>query len=270
MDEYVATQERERSQWRNYVSLLRFPYHSSFVGVLLGSLIATRQWSALLIWRTFLLYISMTVLLYGGIYALNAITDAEKDSRHPLKQYRPVASGEISRRAAAVFAAGLIFFGFISGWVWLGAESMPVYLLLLILNLAYSFCFRNVVVLDVIFNSVTHPPRFWLGIWLAGGSFEWGWLILVFLFGIGMAASRRFVDLNNAAWKSRRSLPKYSRHRLLAIKCVAFAAIVLLWILSRPSFQIPYVATVCAYIVCVGGIEFIPRIRALFEKIWLR
>ena len=111
MHEYVATQGRERSQLRNYVSLLRFPYHSSFVGV----------------------------LLYGGIYALNAITDAEKDSRHPLKQFRPVASGEISRRAAAVFAAGLIFFGFISGWVWLGDESMHVYLLLLIINLAYSY-----------------------------------------------------------------------------------------------------------------------------------
>ena len=133
-----------------------------------------------------------------------------------------------------------------------------------------SFCFRNVVVLDVIFNSATHPPRFWLGMWLAGGSFEWRWLILVFMFAIGIAASRRFVDLNNAAWKSPRSLPKYSRNRLFAIKFVAFAAIVLLWIVSRPSSQIPYVVTVCAYIVCVAGIEFIPRIRTLFEKIWLR
>ena len=44
---------------------------------------------------------------------------------------------------------------------------MPVYVLLLALNLSYSLCFRNLFVLDVIFNSATHPPRFWLGMWLA-------------------------------------------------------------------------------------------------------
>ena len=85
----------------------------------------------------------MNVLLYGGLYSLNAITDAEADSRHPLKRTRPVASGEISRKAAGVFAAGLIVAGFVTGWVWLGLEVMPVYLLLLALNVSYSLCFRN-------------------------------------------------------------------------------------------------------------------------------
>jgi 4-hydroxybenzoate polyprenyltransferase len=183
---------------------------------------------------------------------------------------RPVASGEISRRAAGVFAAGLITAGFVTGWMWLGKEVLPVYLLLLILNLSYSLCFRNLRVLDVIFNSATHPPRFWLGMWLAGGALVWEWLVLVFLFAIGMSASRRSVDLNNGSWKSRRSLPKYSRLNLLVIKSVAFGAIVLLWIVSRPTFQIPYIVTVCAYVVCVGGIETVPRIRSGFERLWLR
>jgi hypothetical protein len=147
---------------------------------------------------------------------------------------------------------------------------MPVYVLLVTLNLSYSLCFRNLLVLDVIFNSVTHPPRLWLGIWLAGGAIEWQWLALVFLFAVGMAASRRSVDLSDGAWKSRRSLPKYSKRDLLVIKWIAFAAIVLLWLVSRPTFQVPYIVTLCAYIVCVGGIETVPRIRALFEKIWLR
>ena len=87
-----------------------------------------------------------------------------------------------------------------------------------VLNLSYSLCFRNLFAFDVIFNSVTHPPRFWLGMWLAGGAFAWDWLALVFLFAIGLAASRRSVDLNHGSWKSRRSLPKYSRLDLLVIK----------------------------------------------------
>ena len=270
MYDYMQTEVRTRSQWLNYVALLRIHYHCSFVGVLLGALVVTRHWPGLLFWRTFLLYVSMNVLLYGGIYSLNAITDADADSRHPLKQTRPVASGEISRLAAGVFAVVLMVAGFVTGWMWLGLEIIPVYLLLLLLNLAYSLCFRNVLVLDVIFNSATHPPRFWLGMWLAGGGLAWEWLGLVFLFAIGMSASRRSVDLNHGSWKSRRSLPRYSRINLLVIKSAAFGAIVLLWIVSRPAFQVPYIVTVCAYVVYVGGIEAVPRIRALFEKLWLR
>ena len=270
MYEYVQTEVRERSHWLNYFVLLRFHYHCSFVGVLIGALIVTRHWAGPMLGRTILLYVSMTVLLYGGLYSLNAITDAEADSRHPLKQTRPVASGEISRKAAGVFAAGLIVAGFVTGWVWLGLEVMPVYVLFLVLNLSYSLCFRNLFVLDVIFNSATHPPRFWLGMWLAGGGFVWEWLVLVFLFAIGMSASRRSVDLNHGSWKSLRSLPKYSRHNLLVIKSVAFGMILLLWIVVQPTFQIPYIVTACAYVVCVGGIEAVPGIRALFERLWLR
>ena len=272
MYEYTITQvgTHKLSQLRNYVSLLRFHYHSSFIGILQGALLITRDMQWPLLWRIFLVYLSLNVLLYGGLYSLNAITDAEGDSRHPSKKNRPVASGEISRRSAGVFAAGLIFAGFVTGWAWLGLESMPVYVLFLVLNVSYSLCFRNLFALDLIFNSATHPPRFWLGVWLAGGQSSWEWLVLVFLFAIGMSASRRSIELLHCSWKSRRTLASYSRLNLLAIKIAVFGIILLLWIGSRPTFQIPYIATVCAYVVCVGGIETVPRIRSLFERLWLR
>lgn len=272
MYEYTTTQvgTHRLSQLRNYISLLRFHYHSSFTGILLGTLVITRQWQWPLVGRIFLLYLSLNVLLYGGLYSLNAITDAEGDSRHPWKKNRPVASGEISRKTAGVFAAGLIVAGFVTGWAWLGLESMPVYVLFLALNVSYSLCFRNLVVLDLIFNSATHPLRFWVGTWIAGGHSRWEWLVLVFLFAIGLSASRRSVDLLHCSWKSRRALARYSRLNLLTIKIAVFGMIVLLWILSRPTFNIPYIVTVCAYVVCVGGIEAVPRIRSLFERLWLR
>lgn len=272
MYEYTATQvgTHRLSQLRNYISLLRFQYHTSFVAILLGALVITRQWQWPLLWRLFLLYLSLNVLLYGGLYSLNAITDAESDSRDPRKKHRPVASGEISRKTAGVFAAGLIVAGFATGWAWLGLEILPVYVLLLALNVSYSLCFRNLFVLDLIFNSATHPPRFWLGAWLAGGYSRWEWLVLVFLFAIGISASRRSVELLHCSFESRRSLASYSRRSLLAIKIAVFAMIVLLWIVSWPTFHIPYIVTVCAYVVCVGGIEAVPGIRKLFERLWLR
>jgi hypothetical protein len=270
MSEQVLSEVRAGSHWRYYVALLRFPYHSSFVGVLLGILIVTRHWSGPLVGRIFLLYVSLNVLLYGGLYSFNAITDTDADSRNPIKRFRPLASGAISRKTAGAFAASMIAAGFITGWAWLGLEVMPVYLLLFALNVSYSLFFRNVFLLDVIFNSATHPPRFWLGMWLAGGGVEWKWLALVFLFAIGLAASRRSVLLNHGSWESSGPLAKYSTLNLLLIKGAALVAIVLLWVVSRPTFQIPYIVTVCAFIVLVGGIETVPRIRSAFEKLWLR
>jgi hypothetical protein len=270
MSDQTLSLVRARGSWRSYIPLFRFHYHSSFVGVLLGVLIVTRQWSGPLVWRIFLVYVSLNVLLYGGLYTLNAITDAETDSRRPFKRSRPVASGAVSRQAAATFAAGLLVAGFVTGWVWLGVEVMPVYLLFFVLNVLYSFFFRDIFVLDIVFNSVTHPPRFWLGMWLAGGGFAGDWLALVFLFAIGVSASRRSVLLSRDSWESRGPLAKYSAVNLLVIKGVALAAIILLWAVNRPSFQMPYILTVCAYVVIVGGIEVVPRIRSFFETLWLR
>jgi hypothetical protein len=270
MSDQTLSQVTAHDAWRNYFALFRFHYHSSFIGVLLGALVVTLNWSAPLIWRIFLLYLSLNVLLYGGLYTLNAITDADSDSRRPFKNSRPVASGVVSRKAAGVFAVGLITAGFATGWAWLGLEVMPVYVLLFVLNVSYSLLFRNLFLLDVFFNSVTHPPRFWLGMWIAGGGLAWDWLGLVLLFAVGMAASRRSVLLNHGSWELRGPLARYSSVNLRVIKCAAFGAIVLLWVMIRPGFQIPYIVTVCAYVVFVGGIEAVPRIRSTFETLWLR
>src|SRR6185436_13708502 len=115
MSDQVLTQVRADKYSRDYVALLRFHYHSSFVGVLLGALIVTRHWSGPLVLRIFLLYVSLNVLLYGGLYSFNAITDAEADSRSVFKRYRPLASGAVSRTAAGTFAACLVAAGFVTG-----------------------------------------------------------------------------------------------------------------------------------------------------------
>jgi hypothetical protein len=46
MYEYTATQvgTHKLSQLRNYISLFRFHYHSSFIGILLGAFVITRDW----------------------------------------------------------------------------------------------------------------------------------------------------------------------------------------------------------------------------------
>jgi 4-hydroxybenzoate polyprenyltransferase len=270
MNERSIVDHLLNARWVNYVKLIRFPYHLSFVGVVLGILIVDRHWSARLMFELFLLYISFNVLLYGGLYTINAITDADADSLHPLKRNRPVASGAISSGAAAAFSFALIVGGFLTGWAWFGSGVMPVYLLVTGLNISYSLLFRNIPVADILLNGATHPPRFWLGLWLAGGNLVWAWLALVFLFATGMSASRRSVELNYGLLESRVSLKKYTSRSLFIIKLVALVGILLLWRLNQSSFQLPYVVTICTYLMFVVGIDLVPGIRSRFERLWQR
>ena len=257
-------------RWGDYVRLIRFPYHLSFVGVLLGVVIVKQHWTALLVRDIFLLYVSFNVLLYGGLYTINAITDAEADSRHPRKHNRPVASGAVPDDVATLFSVVLIASGFLTGWAWFGPGVIPVYVMVLVLNLSYSFLFRNVPVADILFNSATHPLRFWLGMWLAGGNLRWDWLTLVFLFATGISASRRSVELNHDPLESRISLRSYTHRNLFVMKAVGLLGIVVLWILNRPRIQLPYAVTFCAYLIFVVSIDAVPRVRSGFEKLWLK
>src|SRR5918997_2534020 len=54
-----------------------------------------------------LLAFAVFCALSGAVYAANDVLDVEEDSKHPLKRFRPVASGEISARAALLFAGVL-------------------------------------------------------------------------------------------------------------------------------------------------------------------
>jgi len=257
-------------RWRDYVRLIRFPYHISFVGVLLGVAIVKQRWPTPLLRDIFLLYVSFNVLLYGGLYTINAISDAEADSQHPRKRIRPLASGAIPSDVAALLSFALIASGFLTGWAWLGPGVIPVYGIVFALNISYSFLFRNVPVADILFNSATHPPRFWLGMWLAGGCFAWDWLTLVFLFAMGIATSRRSVELNHVPLEARISLRSYTHRKLFVIKLAGLSGILLLWKLNRPPLQLPYFVTFCAYLLLVGAIDIVPRVRSGFEKLWQR
>ena len=46
--------------------------------------------------------------LSGAIYLINDLIDVDKDRQHPVKRYRPIASGSLPRRTAAAFAVALL------------------------------------------------------------------------------------------------------------------------------------------------------------------
>lgn len=87
-------------------------------------------------------------LMSSAVYIMNDLADVESDREHPTKQYRPLPSGQLSpgvaRIAAVFFAVGTLVAGFslntIFGWILLGY---------LMIQVAYTFALKNVVLLDV-------------------------------------------------------------------------------------------------------------------------
>jgi 4-hydroxybenzoate polyprenyltransferase len=88
-------------------------------------------------------------LLSGVVYMVNDIADVEADRQHPQKRKRPIASGELSARAA-ILASCVILAALAPISIWLSPNFAMVALAYLVLNLAYSRWLKHIVLIDVI------------------------------------------------------------------------------------------------------------------------
>lgn len=82
------------------------------------------------------------------IYVINDIADRERDAKHPKKRYRPIASGEITPSQGLLIAAVLILavIALVSSLDFRFIITLAVYL---VMNIAYSFYLKEVVLIDV-------------------------------------------------------------------------------------------------------------------------
>ncbi|HZY57207.1 MAG TPA: UbiA family prenyltransferase, partial [Rubrobacteraceae bacterium] len=105
--------------------------------------------------------------LSGAVYAANDVLDVAEDRKHPTKRLRPVASGEISVRIAALYAvllaAGGLALAFFVGLV-VGLAGLAY----LVLQAVYTLILKHVVVLDVMSISAGFVIRALAGVAAVG------------------------------------------------------------------------------------------------------
>lgn len=75
--------------------------------------------------------------------------DADKDALHPIKKTRPIASGEISKKAAGILAVILASASLITSLYCFGIYKTLYVLVYFILNLAYSLQLKKIALLDI-------------------------------------------------------------------------------------------------------------------------
>lgn len=87
-------------------------------------------------------------LVSGAIYVLNDLSDRERDRAHPTKRNRPIASGLISPRLAAIMIVVLAVIGLSCAFA-LDLSFGIVIVIYIIIQALYSIHLKNVALLDV-------------------------------------------------------------------------------------------------------------------------
>src|SRR3989344_1718316 len=163
-------------------------------------------------------------LASSAVYLLNDIVDLPKDREHPFKKLRPLAAGKLSKSTAAVAAMILgtpaVWGGFYLSWQF--GLTVVGYVLL---NIAYSFYLKNLIILDVFTIAIGFVIRVVAGAVAISVPFS-SWLILcTFFLTLFLAINKRKSELIfSSASGSRKVLQNYSPAFLDQMGIVALAA----------------------------------------------
>src|SRR4051812_25044030 len=82
-------------------------------------------------------------------YLVNDLRDAPLDRRHPEKRHRPIASGELSERVAAIAAVALAAIGIGISFAWVEPGVAGFVALYGVITVAYSLILKRLVIIDV-------------------------------------------------------------------------------------------------------------------------
>jgi hypothetical protein len=252
------------------LSLLKFRYHLSFAGVIVGALLFAPRVDAGLLWRLAVVYVSFNLLLYGGIYTFNDIADRRADAAHPCKRRRPIASGVVPVRVAVAISVALVTSGLL-----LIAWLLPVGVLLaaagaLAMNVAYSGGGRNLPFVDILLNSAPHPVRFLIGATLVERTPPAGHLIAWLCLAAGVSCVRRLVEKGAPGSSARSTLAWYSEGGLTAVTNVGLVLVIALAVVDRLASPGFYTVVLGGYLVFVIGARRPGRLREAGAWLWLR
>ena len=154
--------------------------------------------------------------LSGTVYLLNDVADLERDRLHPSKRLRPIASGALSPRAAALLAL-VLGLGSLGLSALLGLPFVLCAGLYLALNVLYSFRLKEIVILDVLSVSLGFVLRAVAG-GVAIGVLISDWLLVcTLLLAMFLALAKRrheLVSLTTSATGHRKILAEYSPYLL--------------------------------------------------------
>ncbi|MCB0167829.1 MAG: decaprenyl-phosphate phosphoribosyltransferase [Anaerolineae bacterium] len=167
------------------------------------------QWEPLL--KTILGFF-LLCLISGTIYLINDLVDIDKDRQHPIKKNRPIPAGQLPVTVAIAAVIILLIIGLPMSFL-----LDPIFGLIitayLILQIAYSFILKNMVIIDVMTIAVGFVMRVACGVFLIQAERFSPWLyvftVLLALF-LGFGKRRQELVMLNGQSSTRSILNQYN------------------------------------------------------------
>ena len=133
-------------------------------------------------------------LISGTVYILNDLCDYKRDLAHPEKRNRPIPSGRLPRSLAMFCGISIgiisVFLSFVlsPAFGWIAASY-------LLMNIAYSFFLKNIVILDVLIIALGFVLRAAAGAVVISVAISEWLLICTFLLALFLALCKRRHEL---------------------------------------------------------------------------
>ena len=195
-------------------------------------------------------------LASSALYIRNDILDIEFDKQHPIKKFRPLASGQISKKNAYIIFVLLLSSSLIIAAI-LNWQLVIVLIFLFVNTTVYSQWLKNFAYVDLLSISLNFVIRVLAGMLLLQvGISPWlifGVFLVAFFLGL-MKRKSEIIILKDAAALHRKSLSKYSikklNYSLLILSVLVIVTYSLYSITNDPTndnrliFTIPIVAII--------------------------
>lgn len=190
---------------------LRYKQYVKNTFVFVAPLFAGKLLQAEIACNAIIAFISFSCVA-SVVYIVNDIADREKDRMHPTKCKRPIASGALSIQSAVFMAVFLITVATVIS-IDVNIDLLWILLLYLLVNLAYSFKLKHVVIVDVFIIAMGFVLRAFAGVVATGvGATSW-FILCIFMLSLFLALAKRRGELEllrDAKGKQREVLKNYS------------------------------------------------------------
>jgi 4-hydroxybenzoate polyprenyltransferase len=198
--------------------------------------------------RVALSFVAFSLLSSSG-YVLNDYLDREADRKHPKKKHRPIASRALPEPmalAVMVLAAGV---GAGVAW-WLSPAFFAVAMAYMATTLSYSFYFKHLVILDVMFLAACYVCRAVAGaVVIAVTVSPWLALCTAFLaLFLGFSKRRAELVLMGEHGGTRKNLADYIPQMLDQFQAIVTAGTVLSYALYTALGQGPWMMLTMPYV----------------------
>lgn len=164
------------------------------------------------LFKTILGFTTLSILV-SSVYFINDIADVKYDRLHPFKRKRPIASGVLPIPLALFIAVSGITFGLILANVLAGFFFLTLVAYLL-LQLAYTFFLKEIVVLDILAIASGFILRVYAGAFLIDAHLSVWFLLCVVSISLFLAAGKRRAELailtSHVAAQHRKTLSLYT------------------------------------------------------------